>query len=103
MAFRGDVLGSFRGPQPEESPPFMFSRGSLEGVISNPLNSTEETPRKVASGRRLNSHSDERFLRGRISDVYVLGGVRGGLVHLLDLRRRPLTAFGVTVSRSSRA
>ena len=24
------------------------------------------------------------------------GGVRGGSVHLLDLRRRPLTAFGVT-------
>jgi hypothetical protein len=25
-----------------------------------------------------------------------LGGVRGGSVHLLDLKRRPLTAFGVT-------
>jgi hypothetical protein len=32
----------------------------------------------------------------------LLGGVGGGLVHLLDIRRRPLTTFGVTKIASFR-
>ena len=93
----------------EESPPFMFSWGSIEGATSNPLNLIGDPSSLALLGMTPPSHPERSEGSPNIGKgektpsqltpkgkKLISGGVRGGSVQLLHLRRRSLTAFGVT-------